>query len=146
MELGLDSLIDGKRIVKIDGAPIPAPPHAIHPGEYLYVNCHYDVGMAKIPLNELYQIARSDALEIVRRLGTNSAVRKLVGVVVRIQGHFPCPGAMRPARRRVYEVSILTTKLPPGDPPITEDNLTQMGAFESSQIDDIAELMHQTAS
>jgi len=146
MDLGLHSLIDGRRIVEIDAAPIPAPPNSRHPGEHLYVNCHYDVGMAKIPLAELFQVARSDAFEVIRRLAANPAVHDFVSVVVRIQGHFPYPGAKRPARRRIYEVSILCTELPPSGVPFTPDSLTHMRAFESTQLDDIAQLIHQPAT
>jgi hypothetical protein len=109
MELGLNDLIDGKRIVQIDADSMPAPAHAQYP-EHLYVNCHYDVAMARTPRTDLYDAARSDGLEIVRRLATNAVARRFVSVVVRVIGHFPYPGMQRPARRRVYEVGILSAK------------------------------------
>lgn len=146
MELGLDNLIDGKRIVQIDADVIPAPPHARYPGNHLYVNCHYDVSMSTTPLAQMYQLARTDALKIVRQLATNPMVKSSVSIVVRVQGHFPSPGAQRPARRRIYEVSMLSSELPAGAECLTPEHLTQMGALETSQLDDIAELMHQPTS
>jgi hypothetical protein len=146
MDLGLNDLIDGKRILQIDADSLPTPPQSRYPGEHLYVNCHYDVGMATMPLADLYDVARSDALEIVRRLAANPAVRGFVSVVVRVQGHFPFPELKRPARRRIYEVSILTSKLPASSVSLTSESLGKIEAVESSQLDDIAELFHQAAN
>ena len=91
-------------------------------------------------------VARSDALEIVRRLAANRAVRGFVSVVVRIQGHFPFPGMERPARRRIYEVAIFTSKLPRSGGPVTPETLGTLEAFEGSEIEDIAELLRQTVT
>ncbi|MEX2173227.1 MAG: hypothetical protein WD872_02625 [Pirellulaceae bacterium] len=100
--------------------------------------------MAKPPSTDLYDAARSDGLEIVRRLAEKPAVRKFVSLVVRVIGHFPDPQMQRPARRRIYEVSVLSNNLPTGSRPISRADLKRMGAVEGSQIDDVAELLHQT--
>ncbi|HUE73779.1 MAG TPA: hypothetical protein VMP01_23065 [Pirellulaceae bacterium] len=137
MNVQLDDLVDRKRIVAIDATPIPAPPNSPHPGEHLFVNCHYDVSQAKRPLHELASDARGDALQIVRRLGANPIVQAYVSAVVTVYGHFPVHGAARPARRRIYRVGVLAKDLPANGTLLGPDFFSRFGVDESSELDDI---------
>ena len=144
MKTTLADLVDQKRIVAIDATPIPAPPNSSHPGDHLFVNCHYDVGMANIPHQELLEEARGDALEIVRILAAQPRI-DVVSVVVTVYGHFPSPGAPRLARRRIYRANVLYRDLPIEASLVTADFFSRVAAAESSELDDLAELLHQTA-
>jgi hypothetical protein len=145
MDFGLDDLIDHERIIALDATPVPAPPHSRYPGLHLLVNCHYDVAMAQRTPAELLDLARYDALQAMRRLAADPKTAKYVSVVVTIYGHFPCPGAVRPARRRMYRLNILTEELIASGAAMTPAGLSAMHADESSELDDVAELLHQTA-
>jgi hypothetical protein len=146
MNFGLDSLVDGKRIVAIDVGPVPFPSHALHPGEHLFANCHYGSSMADVSLADMFHIARNDALEILRRLASTSAIQMYVGLVACIYGHFPVAGAERPARRRIYDIGVLCRNLLRHDGPLTLDSFAGIYAIENSQLTDIAELRHQFKS
>src|SRR5689334_21682118 len=90
MDFRLDDLIDHKRIVAIDATPVPAPPHSRYPGLHLLVNCHYDVAMADKAAPDLLEIARADALDVMRRLAADPNAANHVSVVVTVYGHFSC--------------------------------------------------------
>lgn len=144
MELHLSNLVDGKRIVQIDADSLPSIPRAARQGNHLFVNCHYAVEVSgRTPRNELYVAARTDALEIVRRLTAYLAIRSFLSVNVRVMGHFPYPGMTRPALRRIYAVSIDTENLPRNAAPITPEMLPAMKAFEESQLEDAPEAVHE---
>jgi hypothetical protein len=145
MDFQLSNLVDHKRIIAIDAAPVPAPPNSTHPGEHLFVNCHYDTGQATRPPHELLDEARADALQIVGRLATVPNIQRYPSLVVTVYGHFPVAGAQRPARRRVYRVNVLSKDLPTHGAPLKHDFLSQAGAIESSELDDVAELLHEVA-
>jgi hypothetical protein len=145
MDFGLDELVDHKRIVAMDATPVPAPPHSLYPGLHLLVNCHYDVALAEKAPAYLLENAREDALQVVRRLAADSEVSKYVSVLVTIYGHFPCPGAERPARRRIYRLNILTEELLAVGVAITSTSLSATHADESSELAPIAELLHAAA-
>jgi hypothetical protein len=51
----------------------------------------------------------------------------------------------RPARRRIYEVAILTSKLPSSSVAVTPESLCTLEVIEGSEIEDIAELLRETA-
>jgi hypothetical protein len=137
MELGLNDLVDSTRIVQIDADSLPSIPHAARQGNHLYVNCHYSVEISgHMPRTELYETARADVLEIVRRLTTYPAICSFLSINVRVIGHFPYPEMKRPAIRRIYAVSIDTENLPRSAAPITPETLPAMKAFEDSQLND----------
>lgn len=146
MDFQLDDLIDHDRIVAIDAAPIPAPPASSHPGEHLFVNCHYDVSQATRPPHELLDFARADARKIVERLAANRGISRYVSAIITVYGHFPCAGAVRPARRRIYRVDVLGKDFPSNGSPITSNFFAQVQAAESSELDDVAELLHEAAT
>lgn len=99
--------------------------------------------MADVSLAELFYNARSDAMEILQRLKSSTAMQTHVGFVVCIHGHFPFPGAQRPAHRRIYDVGVLFRDLLLHAGPITVESLAAMHAIENSQLTDVAELRHQ---
>jgi hypothetical protein len=145
MDFELDDLVDHARIVALDATPVPAPSQSRYPGMHLLVNCHYDVAMAEKTPAELLDFARQDALHAMRRLAGHPETAKYQSVMVTVYGHFPCPGAVRPARRRIYRLNILTEELLAGNAAMTPTSLTAMRADESSELDDVAELLHQAA-
>ena len=55
-------------------------------------------------------------------------------------------GAARPARRRIYRVNILCKELPVSGALVTPDFFAHVQAVESSELDDVAELLHETAT
>jgi hypothetical protein len=143
MNVALQTLVDHQRIVAIDGAPVPAPPHAKLQGNHLFVNCHYDISFSTSPASNLLAAARGDALAILKRLVGSAEIAETVSVVVTIYGHFPFPGATRPARRRIYRVNLLCKDLPQIEARVTPDLLVLSHADESSELDEVAELIHQ---
>jgi hypothetical protein len=142
----LSNLVDHKRIVAVDATPVRAPRNSRHPGEHLLVNCHYDVSMARATPSELLSQARADVLEITRRLAAESHLQDLVSLVVTVYGHFPIPEAARPARCRVYRTNILYRDLPTDASLVTSDFFSRLNAHESSELDDVAELLIQPAT
>jgi hypothetical protein len=146
MNFQLNDLVDRQRIVAIDATPVPAPPDSPHPGEHLFVNCHYDISQADRPAHELLDEARADVLQIVRRLATDNHIDRFVSAVVTVYGHFLIPGAARPARRRIYRVNVLRKDLPANGTPMTPEFFSQVRAAESSELDDVAELLHESAT
>lgn len=146
MDFQLDDLIDHDRIVAIDAAPIPAPPASSHPGEHLFVNCHYDVSQATRPPHELLETVRADALQIAGRLAGDHSIARYVSAIITVYGHFPCAGAVRPARQRIYRVEVFGKNFPTNGSPITSDFFAQVQAAESSELDDVAELLHAAAT
>ncbi len=146
MDWKLDNLVDQRRIVAIDVTPLPAPPGSEYPGEHLFVNCHYGASDATRPPHELLNEARADVLQIFSRLASVPSIHDYVSVVVTAYGHFPAPGAARPARRRIYRVNILCQYLASDGAAITPDFFSHVRAVESSELDDVAELLHQTAT
>jgi hypothetical protein len=145
MEFKLDNLVDHKRIVAIDTTPVPAPPNSRYPGLHLLVNCHYDVAMADKAPADLLDAAREDALHVMRRLAADPKTASYASVVVTIYGHFPCVGAERPARRRIYRLNILSKELLTSGTTITPTSLAVMQADESSELEAIDELLHEAA-
>ncbi len=145
MDYRLDDLVDQQRIVAVDATPVPAPPNSRYPGEHLLVNCHYGVEMAQKAPGALLDVARADAVEVMRRLAADPQTANYVSAVVTIYGHFPCPGAGRPARRRIYRLNILTRELLASGAELKADGLPGMHAEESSELEDIAELLHEAA-
>lgn len=146
MDFQLNDLVDRQRIVAIDATPVPAPPGASHPGEHLFVNCHYDVSQAARPPHELLDVARADALQVIGRLAAAPNIHGYVSAVVTVYGHFPVAGAARPARRRIYRVNVLCKDLPANGALMTADFFSRVQAAESSELDDVAELLHETAT
>lgn len=146
MHLELGNLVDHQRIVAIDATPVPAPPNSEYPGEHLLVNCHYAADHASRPPHELLEEARADALQIVSRLASTPNIHDYVSAVVTVYGHFSVAGAPRPARRRIYRVNVLCKDLPASGAPVTPDYFAQMQAVESSELDDVAELLHAAAT
>lgn len=146
MTYQFDDLVDRERIVAIDSAPIPAPPASSRPGEHLFVNCHYAARQADHSPQELLDLARSDALQIVGRLAATGGIGRFVSAIVTVYGHFPVAGAERPARRRIYRVGILPKDLPRNGATLTPHYFAQVHAEESSELDDVAELLHAPAS
>jgi hypothetical protein len=145
MDVGLDDLVDQKRIVAIDATPVPAPPQSAYPGVHLLVNCHYDVALAEKAPALLLESAREDALQVMRRLAAEPKAAKYVSIMVTIYGHFPCANADRPARRRIYRLNILAEELFTSRSGVTQSNLATMRADESSELDEISELLHAAA-
>jgi hypothetical protein len=144
MEFDLSSMVDRRRILAIDASSVPAPPQAAHPGDHLFVNCHYDVAMASHSPLELLQFARDDAQEIVHRLAINERMRNFVSLVVTIYGHFPAPGAQRPARRRIYRMNVLSDDLPTEHALAMPNWFSDLHYEESSELDELTELIHTT--
>jgi hypothetical protein len=142
----LDNLVDRRRIVAIDATPVPAPPGSDHPGEHLLVNCHYAADHATRSPHELLDEARADALQIVSRVASIPNIHDYVSVVVTIYGHFPVSGAARPARRRVYRVNFLCKELPSDGTFVAPQFFAQVQAVESSELDEVAGLLHATAT
>ncbi|HEY2411237.1 MAG TPA: hypothetical protein VGI40_03295 [Pirellulaceae bacterium] len=145
MDIRLDDLVDHKRIVALDATPVPAPAHSPYPGLHLLVNCHYDIAMAEKAAADLLELGREDALHVLSRLAAGSSAAKYVSVVVTIYGHFPCQGADRPARMRIYRLNVLTEELLAAGTPITSTGLTEMHADESSELETVSELLHAAA-
>jgi hypothetical protein len=146
VDLKFENLVDHKRIVAIDATPIPAPPGSEYPGEHLFVNCHYAPSPATGPPHELLDAARADVLQIVSRLTSVPSIHDFVSAVVTVYGHFPVAGAARPARRRIYRLNILCNKLPVNGTAVTPEFFSQVEAVESSELDDVAELLHEAAT
>jgi hypothetical protein len=145
MDFGLEDLVDHERIIALDATPVPAPPHSRYPGLHLLVNCHYDEALAQKLPAELLDMARDDALQALRRLAADPKTSQYVSVVVTIYGHFPCQGAVRPARRRIYRLNILTEELLASGAAMTLTSLAATRADESSELEFIAELLHEAA-
>jgi hypothetical protein len=145
MDIRLENLVDKKRIMAIDATPVPAPPNSHYPGLHLLVNCHYDVVMAEKPPADLLDVAREDALHVMRRLAADPATTNYASVIVTIYGHFPCAGAERPARRRIYRLNILTKELVASGVAMMPISLAEMHADESSELEAIDELLHEAA-
>ena len=140
MEIGLQDLIDGKRIVAIDATPIPVPAQT---GEHLFVNCHYSPETAgHTPRTELYDAAQADVLKILNRIANIPAVRRFLSVNVRVIGHFPYPEMNRPAIRRIYAIRVDTENLPRNAASITRGMLPMMNAMEDSQLHDAPPMLH----
>lgn len=146
MDESLSNLVDQRRIVAIDAGIFPEPPGSPSPGDHLLVNCHYDVSMAGIPPQEMLVEARSDALKIVRCLAAQHRCADIISIVVTVYAHIPVAGAARPARRRVYRVNVFSRDIPSNPLSVTEDFFSRVAAFESSELNDVAELLHQTTS
>jgi hypothetical protein len=142
MDDSLASLVDQTRIVAIDATVVPAPPQAALPGEYLFVNCHYNVSLANAPRTDLFDSARSDSLEICRRLAADQCIDRCVAAVVTIYGHFPVDGAARPARRRIYRVTVRSQDLR-SNRLNSSTFLSDSHAEESSELVEIVDLIHQ---
>jgi hypothetical protein len=140
----LANLVDQQRIVAIDAAPIPLSTNVAVPGDYLFVNCHYHASLAVLPRTELLELARVDALEICRRLATDQRMNNCVASIVTIYGHFPVPNGTRPARRRIYRVTVLSPEIR-SNRVMSPSFLSDVHAEESSELDDVAELLHDTA-
>jgi hypothetical protein len=142
----LSGMVDGKRIVAMDGLPVPAVPNSSYPGDHFFANCLYAESMATKALPLLFEEAREDALEMLRRVTTLPAARDCVSAVVTVYGQFPVPGAARAARRRIYRLGVLRKDWPPNGSQITRAYVSHLStAEESSELEDIAELLHQTA-
>jgi hypothetical protein len=137
------SLVDTRRIVAVDSDMVPFPAGPLQ-REYLLVNCHYDTSLATAPGVQLLDWARSDAFEICRRLTADPRLHQCAAAVVTVYGHFPVSGAARPARRRIYRVTVPAQDLRT-DRAISPSFLADIQAEESSELDDVAELLHQTA-
>jgi hypothetical protein len=146
MDFQLSNLVDHKRIVAIDATPVPAPPDSPQPGDHLFVNCHYDASQATRPRHELLDEARADALQIVGRLAGVPNIQRYPSVVMTVYGHFPVAGASRPARRRIYRVNVLGKDLPRNGAPLTPSYFSQVHAVESSELDDLSQLLHETST
>jgi hypothetical protein len=137
MDFGLEDLIDGTRIVKIDADSIPSPPNALAQGNYLLVNCHYSIEISgQSERTELFDTARMDVLKIAGRLAKQPIVRDFLTVNVRVVGHFPCPNMLRPAIRRIYEVSMDSRQLDCSTGKFTAGSLSTLSVFEGSQLAD----------
>jgi len=144
MDKNFSSLVDHRRIVEIDSDTVPAFPPAPVNGESLFVNCHYDTSLAATPRAELLEMARLDALEICRRLPADERMKKCAAAVVTVYGHFPVPGGNRPARRRIYRVAVLSQDLR-SNRVRSPTFLSDIKAEESSELDDVADLLHPAA-
>jgi len=142
-DIHFNDLVDHNRIVAIDAALVPAGPTWPHAGDYLFVNCHYKVGHTNLPPHELLEEARADALAIVQRL-KSPHIKDYVVLTVTVYGHIEVPGAARPARRRIYRISVQCKDLPENTRDLAADELARILGEESSELDDVAELLHQT--
>jgi hypothetical protein len=146
VDFGFSGRGDRNRVIGVDATPVPAPPTSRYPGEHLCVNCHYDIGMAGLPPAKRLEQARDDAAAIVRQLSARPEIRNYVAILVTVYGHFPAPGAARPPRRRIYRVSILTNDIPAYSSLITPEFFALHRADESSELDDVAELLQHAAN
>jgi hypothetical protein len=142
----LSSLVSPGRIAAIDEAAVPAPPSSAYPGEHWFVNCHYDPSMSALAPALLLHDARDDALAILRRLVDRPGIRDFISVVITVYTHIPVTGASRPARRRAYRTHVLSSELPDSGSLLTSELFQRLRVDEDSELDDIAELLHQTAS
>ena len=138
----LRGMADQKRITEIDVTPVPAPPTSSHPGEHLFANCHYNACMTVLPRQELLDLARADSVTILRRLATQQRTQNIVSFVVTVYGHFPIPGASRPARRRIYRVNVPCEALPADASLITLTFLNRPGAVQSFELDELEETLN----
>jgi hypothetical protein len=142
----LSGMVDGKRIVATDGLPVPAAPNSSCPGDHFFANCLYAESMASKARPELLEDAREDALEMLRRVTTLPQARGCVSAVMTVYGQFPVPGAARAARRRIYRLGVLRNDWPSNSSQITRAYVSNLStAEESSELEDIAELLHQPA-
>ncbi len=133
-------LVDHKRIIQIDSDTLPPFPNSPLKGDSLFVNCHYDVSLAGMPKAELLEQARSDTLEICQQLATDSRLDKCVAAVVTVYGHFPVHGGSRPARRRIYRVTISSKDIR-SNSVMSSSFLSDIQAEEDSELDDVADLL-----
>lgn len=145
MNSSLSDLVDELRIVAIDSSVIPAGPTSALPGDLLFVNCHFSVEASAGPLNFLLEEARHDAAQIMRRLVQRGEQNGVAAIVLTCYGHFPVPGAARPARRRVYRLTAHSADLPVDPARITAELFAQAIFEETSELDEVAELLHQNA-
>lgn len=141
----LSNLVDHGRIVAIDEAAVPAPPNSSYPGEHWFVNCHYHPSMSALAAAEMLYEARNDALVMLRQLADRPKVREFVSIVITVYCHIPVAGAARPARRRAYRTHVLCRDLPHGASQLTCESFQQLRADEDSELDGVAELLHQPA-
>jgi len=142
----LSNLADQARIAAIDEAAVPAPPNSPYPGEHWFVNCHYHPSMSANAPQQLLHEAREDAQTILRQLADRPAIRNFISVVITVYSHIPVAGATRPARRRAYRVHVLCSELPTSGAQLTCELFQQLRVDEESELDEVAELLHQTAS
>jgi len=141
MNSSLSQLADGNRLLSVEATPVPAPSHAEHQGNHLFVNCLYhSSSLNQANPESVLARAGEDTLAVLRALVANKMFNDIVSVCISFFVD-PCTHTNVP-KRRLYRYSIFTSSISPDLTAI--DSLLVEGAntaIQSSQIEKIATLL-----
>jgi len=134
----LSHLADGKRLLAVEAGEIPAPPHAKHPGNHLFVNCLYHNSVNQLSSELMLAAARADTLVVLQFLRTNKMLDDIVSVCI----SFYADTESRNPRHRLYRYSIFTSSISHDEMAIDASYFSpSKESIQSSQREDIARLL-----
>jgi hypothetical protein len=138
VETLISCLADGQRILVVTAGEVPAPPHAKHQGNHLFVNCLYDESTRQLSSGAILAAARADTLMVLRFLVANKMVKDIVSVVIT----FVAESRIRIPRRRLYRYSIFTSALAIDEEKIDASYFSPSHeTIQSSEVEEIAVLL-----